>query len=188
MQSCPRRRTALATYRPTRWATRGAPTCFILCSLRRLWQVCAVGLVGRLIFQTGVWPLRVVPVNMASDQGPYFDAVDRDGVGKIVQSEVSAIEPMVGFIYPSPADMLLSFSYEPAVGLSYQIDGYHYRIDFGKQAFRYSDTGSTRYSWAASTVSSISAPVPVPEPPRLMMTIGGLGLMGLVLAWRRNRT
>jgi len=25
VQSCPRRRTALATYRPTRWATRGAP-------------------------------------------------------------------------------------------------------------------------------------------------------------------
>ena len=36
VQSCPRRRAALAVDRPTRWTTRGAPQIFILC--RRLVQ------------------------------------------------------------------------------------------------------------------------------------------------------
>jgi hypothetical protein len=66
--SCPRRRSALATYRPTRWATRGAPVNVILCSLCRFWQAGSVGLVWRLVLQTGMWSLVVVPVNAACDQ------------------------------------------------------------------------------------------------------------------------
>ena len=64
----------------------------------------------------------------------YFDALNNDGDGKIALSEVLTLEGMIGIIYPSPADQLLHFAYDADVGLSYQIDGYHYRVAFGQQA------------------------------------------------------
>jgi hypothetical protein len=127
------------------------------------------------------------PRSYLADAHGYFDAQDSDGDGKIVMSEVLSIQPMIGAIWPSPADTWVSFAYDPAVGLSYQIDGYHYRVDFGTQMASFSDTGSTTFNWTASTVTMIGQPVPIPEPSMMVMVIAGLGVLGLVLARRGNR-
>src|ERR1017187_9178493 len=69
VQSCPRRRSALATNRPTRWATRGAPGELILCGQRHRWQLGKVVLVGREIGKAGVRSSGVVPAQVVGDVG-----------------------------------------------------------------------------------------------------------------------
>src|ERR1019366_1246640 len=69
VQSCPRRRSALATNRPTRWATRGAPGELILCGQRHRWQLGKVVLVGREIGKARVRSSGVVPAQVVGDVG-----------------------------------------------------------------------------------------------------------------------
>lgn len=121
------------------------------------------------------WPEPSSSTYIANATG-FFDADDLDHDGTITIDEVREIEPLQGIVYTDSVRDLISFSFSPDTGLSYVMAGYRYGIEFGVEASRISDTVSTTFYWIPSTVTTVSAPVPiVPEP--------GLPLLVLAAAW-----